>query len=356
MASENSLTNILSDPKSGEQLVVGTKFRLANQKILLTYKGHLEKLPFKDWLYKLVTGYVACEMAHETGMSNDVPYEHTHILVDFGRNFQTTNVRFFDYKDTHPNIKKVKNRTHWDRCLNYLAKEDPENAHLKTKPAISSIVWGSDSLHDAIKTGVTKAGDVMGVKMLWDLRPSEPIVREYSKYSWQEELIEELKGVPDRRHVIWYVDLQGGGGKSELCEYLMATDKNYWMTGLLGGPTHAATQFQNASDAGWKGHCYFIDLPRDAENKAIYEPIEMLKNGTISTTKYSGKTTQLPYRPHVVVFSNFYPNVDKLSKDRWDIRILERLAPEEVIQEKIPWQAVPKAKGDNSEPTILTIL
>ena len=61
-----------------------------------------------------------------------------------------------------------------------------------------------------------------------------------------------------------------------------------------------------------------IDVPRNLKNNVSYSAIECILNGMITNTKYeTGLKVFNP--PHVVVFSNYYPVMDKLSMDRWKI-------------------------------------
>jgi hypothetical protein len=49
--------------------------------------------------------------------------------------------------------------------------------------------------------------------------------------------------------------------------------------------------------------------------------MEDFKNGMIFSTKYESKAKVFK-KPHLIVFSNFMPNMEALSKDRWEIRQL----------------------------------
>lgn len=111
-----------------------SKFRLQNQRILLTYSGHLDKLEYVAWITsKIKYKPVFIRLAHETGDNGD--YLHTHVLIDFGKSFQTRSCRYFDYQGDievlHPHIKTIKTKIHFENAMVYLSKEDPENADLK---------------------------------------------------------------------------------------------------------------------------------------------------------------------------------------------------------------------------------
>ena len=64
-----------------------------------------------------------------------------------------------------------------------------------------------------------------------------------------------------------------------------------------------------------------IDVPRDNGNNVSYKAIEQIKNGMICNTKYE-TGMKLFNSPHLIVFSNFYPDTDKLSADRWKIALI----------------------------------
>ena len=64
-----------------------------------------------------------------------------------------------------------------------------------------------------------------------------------------------------------------------------------------------------------------MDFTRDVEEYVSYQAIEAIKNGIFYNTKYESK--MITYNsPHVIIFANFFPDITKLSSDRWVIREL----------------------------------
>jgi len=126
-------TKAAGDPK---------KWRLYAQKLMLTYKTHVDKDAMREMIETKTKrpGLKFLRIAHETADSQN-PYLHSHVLVDLESRFQTTNCRFFDIIDEesgetiHPHIKIVGSYQHWENSKNYIAKEDPEHADLLTKPS-----------------------------------------------------------------------------------------------------------------------------------------------------------------------------------------------------------------------------
>lgn len=73
-----------------------------------------------------------------------------------------------------------------------------------------------------------------------------------------------------------------------------------------------------------------MNLSRQAEGALSYASIEAIKDGLVFSGKYEGGFRLFP-KPHIVIFSNWYPDLAKLSLDRWDIRHLTPRLNEEPI-------------------------
>lgn len=116
--------------------------RIENQRLLLTYKNHLNKEMLKGMLTDLnKRDCDRIEIAHEIGTKGNVDYPHTHVAVDFGRRYinkKSDCMSAFDVKDEsggtvewiHPHIRIITSVKHWKNVMQYLAKEDPDNEHL----------------------------------------------------------------------------------------------------------------------------------------------------------------------------------------------------------------------------------
>jgi hypothetical protein len=143
---------------------------------------------------------------------------------------------------------------------------------------------------------------------------------------WQSEIIEELKGPADDRKIIWIYDKEGGKGKTKFANHFLYQNKDEFSCVCIsqcGGMYHFATLIDAALCSGWNGFLCIFDLPRDYEEKKFYAPLEKVKDQVMNTQKYEGKTITIPQCPHVYIFANFLPDVNKLSKDRWVFRKLK---------------------------------
>lgn len=133
---------------------------------------------------------------------------------------------------------------------------------------------------------------------------------------WQQELVDELSRPADDRHIIWYVDVRGGCGKSFLSR---------WMRAMKGAFMWNAPMITKNITYAWnKESICMFDLTREKQEVMNYGVLEMLKGGEVSSDKYVPVTKICPSNVHIVCFANWEPNYNMLSSDRWDVRFLEQ--------------------------------
>lgn len=310
------------------------KFRFANQYALFTYKYHIDKLLVEEF-FKNICNSARVRSAHETG-DEQCNYNHTHVVVDFGKAYQTRVARKFDIPwvdgslnievDIHPHIRTLRSRSAHTDALRYIAKEDPENADLLNvqEVTLAERVWDNASVQEALK-GCNNMNQVMGTIALFNLKklPVPKMQMEYP-HQWQKNLCEALENEdPDKREVYWFYDSTGNTGKSEFCrKFFLDHPKDTVILTQFGGQKDTATIFQQLLKNGKTPRYVLCDLPRSMEDKQIYEPIEAVKNGMLTAIKYEGGFTIFD-QPHVVIFANFLPRVTALSMDRWSIHELK---------------------------------
>lgn len=132
-------------------------------------------------------------------------------------------------------------------------------------------------------------------------------------YPWQKNLLSELLLEPDDRKIVWYVDKEGGKGKTQFCKYMAIK--------------HKAFVFNNGKFAdiayAMKEDCKIVlfNFSRTQEDHINYNAIEALKDGLIFSGKYESNM-KIFNSPHIVIFANFEPDLKSMSLDRWDIREL----------------------------------
>ena len=129
---------------------------------------------------------------------------------------------------------------------------------------------------------------------------------------WQRHLQSILEGEPDRRKIIFVVDLIGNTGKSWFSDWYHENNSN---TQLL--TPGKLSDMAYALQPGLR--VLFMDAPRSKQGEFInYEFLENLKNGRVFSGKY--ESTMKTFDPiHVVVMMNEDPDRTKLSKDRYHV-------------------------------------
>jgi len=358
-------------------------FRLNNQKLLLTYKTHLpkeetiqlfrEKIAFNKTI-KFI------RIAHETG-HEDTDYYHSHLLVDFGTAFQSTNARIFDLnvKDegenviVHPNILPIKSSAHWKNCILYIAKEDPENSDLlerKETLPLTHRIAECETLKEALDMFVKKPNDIDGIEKIYNKRslwiPSEEPAFDWEFknadgsnkfHDWQHYVLKYITE-PHRREILWIYDRVGNTGKSYLSTYLDENKKALFID-EVGKKSDFSRVLANEVKNGWDMRNLIINLPRKAEMfDHFYASLESVKDGKIASMKFDSGLLKLhpkwngqPYKnglgTNIIVFANFPPNVKSLSEDRWNVFEIVKKSLPVLIPKCI--EVLPETLFDNVE-------
>lgn len=153
---------------------------------------------------------------------------------------------------------------------------------------------------------------------------SQPYIRRPIKlisnlYPWQKNVIELIDKEADDRTINWWVDQDGGAGKTALCKYICANYNAILVGGkgdnILYGVTQWCLDEKKCDDL-----IVLFDFERSIEDYISYSAIEKIKNGLWYSGKYEGSMVIIN-SPHILVFSNFMPKVDSLTLDRWHLFI-----------------------------------
>jgi hypothetical protein len=144
--------------------------------------------------------------------------------------------------------------------------------------------------------------------------------------TWQRKLLDVLSRTADRRHIYWIYDKLGKSGKSILHKYVL------WQGGAWplshGSAQQLCTAALEAMERAPKPITkWLIDMPRTKCTKnsdtSMYNFIESLKNGVLTSTMYGQARLRIFRSPHVVVFSNSLPVLSAMTGDRWMVYQLQ---------------------------------
>lgn len=357
------------------------KFRFSRQRGHFVYKYHIDKEYLTDFFTEINRGQKLklLIVAHETSDKSH-PYEHTHVLVDFGRIIDFRSPAFADIKletestaepaglaetsietiEVHPWIGGAKDDNHWKALIRYMAKQDPENAKWKnyaiaesTPGSFADQIWSQASLQDAL----SKYGDdnsAIEIIAIWNAKPAPAIAeRKWYPIDWQKDCLERISRPGNSRYVNWYVDQAGAGGKTQLVREIIRRHPKDAIFIKGNGLTSKdmARMLKNEHNRGNKLRIVVFDLPRTMidSTTSLYTMLEACADGMVSSGKYD--SDNLIFDPeHVVVFANFWPEKALLSKDRWKIH---KLSWEDENDPPTAWASYAKAVLDL--PTDLTV-
>lgn len=339
------------------------KFKLQQSRFLLTYKTHINKENLKNFFQKLCeekSGKDKPEIkfyraAHEYGTNNKIekePYAHTHVVLEFTKNFVSTNQRIFDYEEIHPHIKYcAKNaQTKFTAFKRYIAKEDPENEDLlKETASLVDKVFACENIIDAVKIA-QKPSDINGIISLYQLKPIEkPNPKFYNElggsiynfHTWQKHVYNEMINMTkNSRSITWIYDSTGKSGKSLFANELEMKGIAYRVEGNGGGFKDCAFMLIQAyKTREWDGKNIIFDFPRSVDLKqttSLYPLMEMICNQSITSSKYKSEKTFVNQKTQVYVFSNYEPQFKNeygltLSLDRWNCHCIKSKGEDKVF-------------------------
>lgn len=196
---------------------------------------------------------------------------------------------FFYYKSarTFLAMKAKIDKAHWEKMRGNI-KSNYEYCTAKKKRAPNGRMWTD-------KVSIRDPLDGLDLK------------------DWQREILALVKTTPDDRTIHWYWDEIGCTGKTTIAKHICINDDTaIYVTGKSNDIKYAISQMKV------KPRVVIWDLVRSSENFVSYEALEAVKNGIFFSGKYEGQMVIFD-NPHVIVFANFEPDMDKLSRDRWKV-------------------------------------
>lgn len=148
------------------------------------------------------------------------------------------------------------------------------------------------------------------------------IIKRENLWIWQLALLKILEEDPDEREIIWIYEETGGTGKTAFMKYCFANMKAIPVSGK--GSDIKFAIYNYGIKKGYYPDIIFVDLPRSFDTSFLsYTALEEVKNGCFFVNKYESDAILIP-TPHVVIFANEFPDVSKLSKDRWVINLIDK--------------------------------
>jgi hypothetical protein len=262
-------------------------FKFARTQALFTYRGWLDKKLLLRTMNGLsVRKVVSAIISHE-----ETNFKCTRALIKWDKIFQTTKSDKFNIGRVSPTIKTLSGKNAFDEESEYVCETDPD-----------PLIYGeANKNYSKAEEGSMDDEDKEYVQWF----------RGQKLNRLQREWYEKLKR-QDGRQILWIYNKVGNTGKSHFGTWLQDKHDAFEMCG----------QWDRDVDQ-WNGSKWiFLDLTRaDEDSIHYYKAIEKMKNGRARSGRYKGKSRRKK-PPRIVVFSNFYPDENYLSEDRWDIYIV----------------------------------
>ena len=138
--------------------------------------------------------------------------------------------------------------------------------------------------------------------------------------SWQEEAL-KLIDSPSERQVIWIVGRQGHEGKSWFQNYVESYFGYHRVARVDLRIKHANVCNVLMKRSLATSDIFLFNDSRSVSGEEInlYRILEDIKDGQATASKYDNNNIRFKTPNIVMVFSNGYPTINKLSRDRWRI-------------------------------------
>lgn len=202
---------------------------------------------------------------------------------------------FTEYGET-PNEARKGKRTDWEQYTAWCRS-------LPSEPSDRDIIEAFPSLFGRYRQSCRVIAR--------ELAPA-PSLRDGPLRGWQQTLLERLDGDPDDRTVEFFVDSDGGSGKSWFCGWLLTNRPNVQILG-----PGKRDDLAHMVDIHTRIFCF--NIPRGSMDNLQYSLLEMMKDRMVSSPKYESSMKIMKTLPHVVIFSNEAPDYSKMSNDRYKV-------------------------------------
>lgn len=149
---------------------------------------------------------------------------------------------------------------------------------------------------------------------------------------WEKEIIEIIKKEPDDRTIYWFYDKKCGAGKTTFCKYLVMKYGAILSGGKSADMKNGVITYKKDNE-DCDPELVLINLPKTFDTQYLsYTGIEEVKDMMFYSGKYEGGQV-CGNCPHLFVFSNELPDVDKVDKSRW--RIYDILKEDWIKEEEL---------------------
>lgn len=147
--------------------------------------------------------------------------------------------------------------------------------------------------------------------------PLKKLKCEGNLFLWQQTIVDIVNDEPDDRSIYWFYESKGGSGKTTFCKYLVRFHNAIVLGGKSADMKNGIIEFKK--DKGETPKLIVCNIPKSFDSSYLsYTGLEEVKDMLFYSGKYEGGMVD-GNPPHLIVFSNRLPELNKMSEDRWKI-------------------------------------
>lgn len=168
-------------------------------------------------------------------------------------------------------------------------------------------------------------------------KPLKKLACEDNFYEWQLDILNILKNEPNDRDIYWYRGRDGNDGKTTFAKYLVRFHEAIILGGKSADMKNGIIEYSKTN--GGTPSLIVLNIPKSFNSDYLsYTGIEEVKDMLFYSGKYEGGMID-GNPPHLIVFSNSYPDINKCSKDRWQIYDIKDNKAERVFCDDIDYDS-----------------
>lgn len=166
-------------------------------------------------------------------------------------------------------------------------------------------------------------------------KPLKKLACEDNFHGWQKEIIKIITEEPNDRDIYWFRGKEGSEGKTTFGKYLVRKHGAIILGGKSADMKNGIIEYKKTN--GNTPELIVLNIPKSFDSSYLsYTGIEEVKDMLFYSGKYEGGMVDGD-NPHLIVFSNIFPDIRKCSLDRWQIYDIKKNKALKVKAEDTVW-------------------
>lgn len=145
------------------------------------------------------------------------------------------------------------------------------------------------------------------------IAPAAVLTDSAPRDGWQRNLADDLSVDADGRKITFVVDREGNSGKTWFCKWALTCYHDRCQILRVGKRDDLAYCVDIDRDM------FLFDIQRTQMKFLQYSVLESLKDRMVFSPKYESSFKILRRTPHVIVFCNEHPDMEQMSRDRYQV-------------------------------------